>query len=132
MRLNCQSDAVIHFIERLDIDMVDELLDADRTYSDLEKPIFIHKLGLAFDQFLKAGDSSLIKSKGVCTGQGCDNIGCSGYRFVGDSSGLFLDVVIIEKNGHINDMFDCTFLEVKGSVKHTGERVCITNSGLPF
>lgn len=131
-KLDNQSDAVLHFIEQLDVDMVDELLDSDRTYSDLEKPIFINKLDLALDRFIKAGDTCLTRSKGVCTGQGCDNIGCSGYSFMGDKSGLFLDVVVIENKGRVEDIFDCSALDVEGSTRKRGKRVRITKWDLPF
>jgi len=63
--INTQSEAVLHFFKKLDIDMVDELLDSDRTYADLEKSMFIHKLGNAFDQFLSEGDEYCMSSKKV-------------------------------------------------------------------
>ena len=131
-KIACQSDAILHFIEKIDIDMLDDLLDPNRTYSDLEKPIFVNKLGSAFDRFIKAGDTCLTSSKGVCTGQGCENIGCSGYSFMGDKSGLFLDVVIIEKEGRVEDIFDCSSLNVEDSNRKRGNRVRITKWDLPF
>jgi len=45
-----QCDAILHFFIKLDISLINELLDANRTYADLEKPMFIYKLGNAFDQ----------------------------------------------------------------------------------
>jgi len=70
--LTTQSEAVLHFFKNLDIDMVNELLDGDRTYSDLEKPLFIHKLGNAFDEFLAAGDEYLFLYAGKCSSVICD------------------------------------------------------------
>ena len=57
--LKTQFDAVIYFIKNLDIDMIDTLLDDKYTYQDLKKNVFIQKLGIAFDEFIKAGDSQL-------------------------------------------------------------------------
>ncbi len=122
-RISSQAEAVLHFIEKLDIEMVDDLLDPERTYSDLEKPVFIHKLGKAFDKLIEAGDSNLIRKKGVCTGNGCDNIGCPGYTFLGEKSGLFLDLVIIERDGIIEDIFDCAELDSEVSTKIYENRV---------
>ncbi len=130
--ISCQAEAVLHFIEKLDIEMVDDLLDSERTYSDLEKPVFIHKLGNAFDILIEAGDSNLMRSKGVCTGKGCDNIGCSGYTFLGEKSGLFLDLVIIEKDGSIEDIFDCAELDSGASNRKYENRVRVDKLEFPF
>jgi hypothetical protein len=65
--INTQSEAVLHFFKKLDIEMVNELLEADRTYSDLEKPLFVHKLGNAFNEFLAAGDEHLFLYPGKCS-----------------------------------------------------------------
>jgi hypothetical protein len=132
MKLNTQADAILFFIERLDIEMVDDLLDSERTYSDLEKPVFVHKLGKAFDKLIEAGDSNLIRKKGVCTGNGCDNIGCPGYTFLGEKSGLFLDLVIIERDGKIEDIFDCAELDSEASNRKYENRVRVDKLEFPF
>ena len=48
-KLKTQAQAVVHFIEQLDIEMVDTLLDDTLEYQDMEKNIFINKLGDAFN-----------------------------------------------------------------------------------
>ena len=40
--LKTQLDAVVHFIERLDIEMINVILDDDRRYQNMEKYMFIH------------------------------------------------------------------------------------------
>jgi hypothetical protein len=131
-KISCQAEAVLHFIEKLDIEMVDDLLDPERTYSDLEKPVFVHKLGNAFDKLIEKGDSYLIRKKGVCTGRGCDNIGCPGYTFLGEKSGLFLDLVIIERDGKIEDIFDCAELDSEASNRKYENRVRVDKHEFPF
>lgn len=54
--LHTQADAVIYFFQRLDIDMVSDILEDNRTYQDFEKLLFNHKLGNAFEEFVKAGN----------------------------------------------------------------------------
>ena len=132
MKLSTQADAILFYFEKLDIEMVDDLLDSDRTYSDLEKPVFVHKLGIAFDKLIEAGDSNLIRRKGVCTGKGCDNIGCPGYTFLGEKSGLFLDLVIIERDGIIEDIFDCAELDSEVPNKRYENRVRVDKLEFPF
>ncbi|MEY4570813.1 MAG: hypothetical protein RLZ10_6 [Bacteroidota bacterium] len=121
--LNTQAEAVLHFICRLDIDMVNELLDAERTYADLPKARFIEKLGVAFNKFIYAGDESLSLEAGFCSSLDCDNCGSLGYTFVGNVSGHFLDLVVVEEDGKIIDIFDCTFLQVEGSSRDRDLRI---------
>lgn len=107
--LNTQEDAVLYFIQRLDVDMINTLLDDGRTYQDMEKDIFIRKLGYAFDEFLDCGDTFLNCSSGKCDAVMC-NFQCRGYSFTGNNSGKHLDL-IIEKNveGKVLDMYECRF-----------------------
>ena len=121
--LDTQAEAVLHFICRLDIGMVNELLDAERTYADLPKPRFIEKMGVAFNKFIYAGDDLLSLEAGFCSSLDCDNCGCLGYTFVGNVSGHFLDLVVIEEEGKVIDIFDCSFLEVEGSSRDRKLRI---------
>jgi hypothetical protein len=43
--IKTQSDAVLHFLQRLDIEMIDSVLEPNRTYQDFENHIFVQKLG---------------------------------------------------------------------------------------
>ncbi len=122
-QLATQAEAVLHFICDLDIDMVNELLDTERTYADLPKARFIEKLGVAFNKFIYAGDESLSLEAGFCSSLDCDNCGSLGYTFVGNVSGHFLDLVVVEEEGKIIDIFDCTFLEVEGSSRERDLRI---------
>ncbi len=122
-KLDTQAEAVLYFLCRLDIDMVNELLDPERTYADLPKARFIEKLGVALNKFIYAGDRSLSFEAGFCSSLDCDNCGSLGYTFVGDVSGHFMDLIVLEEEGRVTDIFDCTFLEVEGSTRKRGLRV---------
>ena len=122
-KLSTQAEAVLHFICQLDIQMVNELLNSDRTYADLLKPRFIEKLDVAFNKFIYAGDESLSLQAGFCSSLDCDNCGCLGYTFVGNVSGHFLDLVVVEEEGKVIDIFDCSFLEVEGSSRDRKLRI---------
>jgi hypothetical protein len=110
--INNQASAVIYFMQQLDVEMVEQLLDSQKQYSDLEWAIFISKLNNVFNIFLAAGDSHLLIKSGTCTADECNNLGCSGYTFKGNNSGYYLDLVVIVKDGIIEDMFDCNILNV--------------------
>jgi len=130
--INTQSEAVVHFFTKLDIEMVNELLDADRTYSDLEKPLFIHKLGNAFDEFLAAGDNQLFLYPGKCNSILCDSCGCPGYAFVGNKSGLFMELVFKEEQGRVTDIYDCNEFNAYSPPRKFDKRIKIDNFEFPF
>lgn len=105
--IKTQSDTVIHFIKNLDIDMIDTLLDDKNTYQDLKKNVFIQKLGIAFDEFITAGDLQLEVNNGFCSQFVCNNQ-CSGYRFSSKESGLYFDLIIDIENGVVKDIYECS------------------------
>ena len=122
--INNQADAVIYFFQRLDIDMVSDILEDNRTYQDFVKPLFVHKLGNAFDEFIKAGDTFLPCHSGFCNSKLC-NYKCKGYSFIGNHSGNYLDMIIEIKDGVGQDMYgysECK-MQVKCLKKH--ERIVL-------
>jgi hypothetical protein len=122
-KLDTQAEAVLYFLCRLDIDMVNELLDPTRTYADLPKARFIEKLGVVFNKFIYAGDESLSLEAGFCSSLDCDNCGSLGYTFIGNVSGHFMDLIVMEEDGKIIDIFDCTYLDVEGSTRNRNLRI---------
>ena len=101
--LSTQEDAVIHFIEMLDIDMINTLLDEGKTYQDMEKYLFIRKLGYAFDEFLESGDTFLQTKKGNCEAVTC-NFKCKGYYLEVNKTRFMYVSKRRMYDGHINDI----------------------------
>jgi hypothetical protein len=100
--LKTQVDAVLYFLQRLDIDMVSRVLEDKRTYQNFAKPLFIKKLEDALDEFIDAGDTYLNLYNGSCNSKSC-NYKCKGYSFVGNNSGNYFDLIIDVKDGAVND-----------------------------
>ena len=112
-----QEDAVIHFIQQLDIDMINTLLDEGRTYQDMEKYVFVRKLGYAFDEFTDSGDTALRISPGKCDAVKC-NFQCRGFSFTGNNSDKHMDLIIEKDNqGKVLDMYECRFFLCDGKKK---------------
>jgi hypothetical protein len=116
--LKCQADTVIYFIQQLDIEMVDSLLDDSLEYQDMSKDLFINKLGHAFNEFIETGDTFLTSTKGFCDSVIC-NYKCKGLSFVGNNSGNFIDLIIEVEDGKVVDMYECTYFKTK---KETGTK----------
>ena len=128
--LSSQADAVIYFLQRLDIEMVNDILEDNRTYQDFEKAIFIHKLGDAFDEFIKFGDAFLNCYSGSCNSKLC-NYKCRGFSFIGNHSGNYLDMIIEIKEGIVQDMYECSEFKMYGPSVTKNERVKIQTSHFP-
>lgn len=112
-----QEDAVIHFIQQLDIDMINTLLDDERTYQDMEKHDFVRKLGYAFDEFIDSGETSLNCASGKCDAVKC-NYQCRGYSFTGNNSEKHMDLIIEKDNqGKVLDIYECRFFLCDGKEK---------------
>lgn len=126
-----QSDAVIYFIKNLDVVMIDALLDEKNTYQDFKKNQFIQKLGVAFDEFINAGDTQLMVSNGFCSQFTCNNQ-CSGYRFSSNESGLYFDLIIDIENGVVKDIYECSSFLCLAANWNAKKRVLIDRAEYKF
>lgn len=105
--IKTQSDAVLHFLQHLDIEMIDSILESNRTYQDFEKNIFVQKLGYALDEFIQSGDTFLNRYPGQCNSEIC-NFKCKGFTFIGNHSGNYFDLIIDIQEGVIHDIYECS------------------------
>ena len=103
--LQTQLDAVIHFMSKMDSEMISTLLDNSHTYQDFGKSLFIRKLGDLFFEFNELGDTQLNRETGKCYGCSC---GLSGFTFIGNKSGSYIDIIfVIDGNARITDIYEC-------------------------
>jgi hypothetical protein len=121
-----QYRAIVYFIERMNIDKINKLLDSHQ-YSDKDKPHFIDLLNSVFIEFKKSGSKRLYSESGVC--KGC-NFGCKGYTFVSDLDKTHLDLVIEESNERVKDIYDCS--NFTGSINASGKRINLDTHNFPF
>lgn len=120
-KLTTQVEAIIHYFQEMDIEMIDLILDDNKTYDDEPKSVFINKLEKKFDCFRQEGDTSLIAFAGFCDSNYCSGSCKNGYAFIGLKSGYILALIIEASNGNVLDIFECynfkTF-EDKSYFKH--------------
>lgn len=129
--LKTQADAVLYFLQRLDIDMVSSVLEDNRTYQNFAKSLFIKKLEDVLDEFIAAGDTYLNRYKGSCNSKSC-NYKCKGYTFVGNNSGNYFDLIIDIKDGVVNDIYECFSFKCEIKVIDKSGRIGIDKSDPPF
>ena len=126
-----QSDAVLYFIRKLDVGMVSDLLDDKRSYQDMPKFRFINKLEIALDKFIDAGDTWLERYDGCCDSKTC-NFKFSGYRFVGNNSTMYMDLIVEIKDGMVLDIYECTQFLCLAPFENISTRVRIDRYIFPF
>lgn len=122
-------EAVIHFIEKMNIQKLDELL-LKESYASLPKRKFLEELKIVFDAFNTSGDTVLYANPGIC--QGCRN-GCGGYTFLSNKSRNYIDLIIKSEDNLVTDIFECTRFKNDNLVKSMmGKRIIFYIDEPPF
>ena len=129
--LQTQADAVLYFLQRLDIEMLDMILEDNRTYQNFDKPLFIEKLGNAFDKFIEKGNTYLNRHEGFCNAESC-NFKCKGFSFIGNESGHCFDLIIDSKDGVVHDIYECIRFENYNQNLERSYRITIDEDDVPF
>ena len=130
--IKTQADAVLYFIQSLDVEILDELLSPERTYQDFPKQIFIEKMGAAFAAFKQKGDTYLNRYPGFCNSDLCSR-GCKGYRLIGNVSGCYMNLLYKVKDGEVEDMYECAeFKCLSNLAVDVKDRIYIDPFELPF
>jgi hypothetical protein len=122
-------EAVIHFIEKMNIQKLDELL-LKEYYSSKRKGEFMRVLRKIFDAFNASGDTVLYASPGSC--KGCRN-GGGGYTFLSNKSRNYIDFIIKSENNIVTDIFECSQFKNDNLVKSMlGKRITFYIDEPPF
>ena len=129
--LKTQADAVLYFLQHLDVTMVSNILNDKQTYQNFEKPLFIKKLSDALDEFIEAGDTYLNRYDGVCNSKTC-NFNCKGFSFVGNKSEDYLDLIIDTQDGVVLDIYECFSFKCENQEIKKNEYIGLDKSDYPF
>ena len=123
-KISTQTQAIQHFIGKMDIEMVDAFLDNDKTYQDFQKYLFISKLQKAFEKFTDLGDTHLLAIDGSCNY--CDKTK-AGFTFIGNYSNNYMHIIFDTANGKINDLYECSDFKNQNFILNLNERIYIDN-----
>lgn len=130
--LKTNADAVFYFLERLDSNMLNLILDKNLPYQDYEKKVFVKKLSYAFDELLSRGNTYLNRFEGNCTSNVCTNVHCQGFSFVGNSSQDYMDLILEIKNNKVTDIFECSKFINSDTAILKKEKIYIDSLEAPF
>jgi len=101
-------ESVIECFVKLDIERLNGILKEEYSYQDTTKEIFLKEIEQIFNANKNSGDTELLIFKGQCQGEECINCSKGGYRFIGNVSKNYFDLLFIEENNDITDIFDCS------------------------
>ncbi len=108
-----QKDAFLHYMSRMEVDMLEYVLDDENTYNECTKAVFLEKLNETVADFKKKGNDNLIYNIGYCAASSC-NLACQGYIFKCNKTKDTFSLIIEEENRKIIDIFECTrFVSIK-------------------
>jgi hypothetical protein len=104
-----RKEAIIKYITEINIDMLDLLLDDNKTYMNVPKETFIKGLDNKFNSLKTQEIYEFSKVlKGYCGGcDNSDNSGCGGYVFI-TKDNQFLALIFEEENDEIKDISSCS------------------------
>lgn len=102
--LTSQIDAVREYFSRMDLEMLDLVLEDAQYYSGVPKSEFLKRLDAIFEQFRNSGDKQLNIYRGICGD--CRNA-CRGYTISGPESGHYINLLFEERNGVVVNICDC-------------------------
>ncbi len=99
-------------IENLRLHLKDEY-----SYQDAPKDVFLRELEKVFLNFQNAGDTAITIYEGRCNGKTCPNFGKRGYRFVGNNSMRYLDLIFETDGDNILDIYNCAKFKSDKKIK---------------
>lgn len=91
----------------MDIDKLRHFLKDEYTYEETTKEIFLYEIESIFEAHRNSGDTELLLYPGVCDGKTCENCGKKGFRFVGNKSKNYMDLIFEIEEDDIKDIFSC-------------------------
>ena len=130
--LQTQLDAVLYFIQRLDVGMLRLILEDCNTYQNYDKKTFVKKLSYVFDEFTSKGNSFLNVFEGKCNSSVCTNMNCRGYSFLGNKTNDYMDLIIEVKENNVSDIFECYDFSNENDTIQKNDKITIDSLDIPF
>ena len=122
-------DAFAYHFSLLDIEGLDTILSDKNYYDGVTKSHYINLIKIQFERLKAEGIHNLKIIPGVC--YGCKN-GCSGFTFVDENKGFYMDFVVEVKNSEIINFIECFDLKNEVEVSNKREQIVIKPFKIDF
>jgi len=121
MDRNTYPKTIHGYFTSMDIAKLRLHLKDEYTYQDTTKEIFLNEIESVFEAHRNSGDSELLIYEGACVGsKTCDNCGVKGYRFVGNHSKNYMDLLFEIEGDEIKDICDCMHFKTDVHIEDLG------------
>ena len=121
------TSAFVHYFSLLDSKGLASILKDNVFYDELSKQDWIILFEKQFECFRKNNINHLNPIRGICSG--CKK-GCSGYTFLDEVDGFYVDIVIeVNEEGAI-DFTECVNLKNENLISNKKEQIFINEKGL--
>jgi hypothetical protein len=106
----------------MDIDNLRLYLKDEILYQDTTKEIFLNEIESIFEAHKNSEDTELIIYNGKCAGTTCENCGKQGYRFVGNKSKNYIDLLFEMNGDDITDIYSCAHFNTFDEIDKLGTK----------
>ncbi len=121
---------VLKCIQAMNTEALYFLLDVERTYQDWQRNEFILKLERVMEKFEADGDTYLNAVQGACGGS-CSK-GQNGYLFVGNNSKNYMNLLFVEEELQLTDLYECSLFRTQFENLELRKRYYIDNRIIGF
>ena len=97
-------DSFAHYFSKLDINGLENVLSNQNNYDGISKLEYLELIEKHFVSLNNNGIHSLKAIPGVC--DGCEK-GCSGFTFLDEKDGFFMDFMVKIKDSEIVNFMEC-------------------------
>lgn len=125
-----RAQLVLKCIQEMNTAALYYLLDVERTYQDWQRNEFILKLERVIEKLEADGDTYLNAVQGACGGS-CSK-GQNGYLFIGNNSKNYLNLLFVEDDLQLTDLYECSLFRTKFENLALGKRYYIDNRIIAF
>jgi hypothetical protein len=125
MSTNSYLQLILTCFSSLDIAGLRLHLKDDYPYQATTKEIFLNEIEEIFKAHKHSGDTELLMYEGRCVGTNCDNCGMKGYRFVGNNSKNYMELLFEVAAGDIIDIIDCPHFKPEVEIQGLGTKADI-------
>lgn len=116
---------ILQSISAMDIEILRHYLKKEYTYEEATKDVFLEKMEAIFEKHRGAGDAKLLYYPGACTSETCPNCGNRGYRFVGNQTRNYLDLLFETEGDNITDIYSCSQFSSDEELQNLGSKSII-------
>ena len=115
-------EAFAHYFSKLDINGLENVLSNQNNYDGISKQEYLELIEKHFVSLKNKGINSLKAIPGVC--DGCEK-GCSGFTFLDEKDGFFMDFMIKVKDSEIVNFMECYNLKNDIEIPNKLEQIFI-------